>query len=60
MTVAVPITDVVLRDGSTVCVRQAHEGDVLALLQFLRALSPESLHYRFHGRPDSPTRRFAG
>ena len=44
-------TDVVIRDGSTVCLRQAEEGDVAALLQFLQSLSPQSLYYRFHGRP---------
>ena len=45
------LTDVVLHDGSTVCLRHADEQDVEALLQFLQSLSPESLHYRFHGRP---------
>jgi acetyl coenzyme A synthetase (ADP forming)-like protein len=44
-------TDVVVRDGSTVSLRQAGESDVAALLQFLRSLSPQSLYYRFHGRP---------
>ena len=43
------LTDVVLRDGSTVCLRHAGERDVEAVLQFLQSLSPESLHYRFHG-----------
>jgi acetyl coenzyme A synthetase (ADP forming)-like protein len=52
MAVDVSAVDVVLRDGSTVCVRQAHEGDVMALEQFLRGLSPESQRYRFHGRPE--------
>ena len=47
----VTATDVVVRDGSTVCLRQAEERDVEALLQFLVALSPESLHYRFLGMP---------
>jgi acetate---CoA ligase (ADP-forming) len=51
MTMSVAMTDVVLRDGSTVCMRQAAEGDVGALLQFLQSLSPESLYFRFHGRP---------
>ena len=50
-TAPAPLTDVVLRDGSTVCLRHADEQDVEALLQFLQSLSPESLHYRFHGRP---------
>ena len=44
-------TDVVVRDGSTVCLRRAEERDVEALLQFLAALSPESLYYRFLGVP---------
>ena len=51
MTMARVMTDVVVRDGSTVCIRQAEDGDVLALLQLLQSLSPESLYYRFHGRP---------
>jgi len=45
------ITDVVVRDGSTVCLRQAQSADVAALLQFLQSLSPQSLYYRFHGHP---------
>lgn len=44
-------TDLVIRDGSTICVRQGGERDVQPLLQFLRSLSPQSLYYRFHGRP---------
>ena len=51
MTMTIATTDVVVRDGSTVCVRQADERDVLALLQFFESLSPQSLYYRFHGRP---------
>jgi len=47
--IAVPMTDVVVRDGSTVCVRQAEPGDTPLLLKFLQALSPQSLYYRFHG-----------
>jgi acetyl coenzyme A synthetase (ADP forming)-like protein len=49
--IAVAPTDVVVRDGSTVCVRQAEERDVPGLLQFLQSLSPQSLYYRFHFRP---------
>jgi acetyl coenzyme A synthetase (ADP forming)-like protein len=63
MAAAVAMTDVVVRDGSTVCVRQADERDVNALLQFLHSLSPESLFYRFHGRPaltDSRIRALIG
>jgi acetyl coenzyme A synthetase (ADP forming)-like protein len=51
MTVAPTVTDVVVLDGSTVCLRQAEEGDVAALLQLLQSLSPQSLYYRFHGIP---------
>ena len=43
--------DVVLRDGSTVCLRRADQRDVEALLQFLGSLSPQSLYYRFLGHP---------
>src|SRR6266540_1749244 len=39
--------DVALRDGSTVHVRPARPDDREALLEFLRALSPESLRLRF-------------
>ena len=42
-------TDVVVRDGSTVCLRRADDGDVGRLLEFLSSLSPESFHYRFMG-----------
>src|SRR5262245_8514910 len=51
MTIALTMTDVVVLDGSTVCLRQAEERDVAALLQLLRSLSPQSLYYRFHGLP---------
>jgi acetyl coenzyme A synthetase (ADP forming)-like protein len=51
MTTPVGMMDVVVRDGSTVCVRHAEEQDVATLLAFLEALSPESLYFRFHGRP---------
>src|SRR4029453_3356831 len=43
--------DVVLRDGSTVCLRRAGPQDVEALLQFLGSLSPQSLYFRFLGHP---------
>jgi len=45
------LTDVVVRDGSTVCVRRATADDVDALAQFFRTLSSESLYYRFLGIP---------
>jgi acetyl coenzyme A synthetase (ADP forming)-like protein len=51
MTKAVATTDVVLRDGSTVCFRPAEERDVETLVQFLDALSPESRYFRFLGVP---------
>jgi acetyl coenzyme A synthetase (ADP forming)-like protein len=54
MITTVAMVDVVVRDGSTVCVRQAGEQDVAGLLRFLESLSPESLYYRFHGR-QAPT-----
>ena len=41
--------DVVLRDGSTVCLRQAADQDVDALVAFLRSLSSESQYFRFLG-----------
>jgi acetate---CoA ligase (ADP-forming) len=51
MTNALAAIDVVVRDGSTVCLRRAEEGDLQALLEFLSSLSPESLYYRFLGLP---------
>ena len=45
------LTDVVVRDGSTVCVRRATADDVAALAQFFHTLSSESLYYRFLGIP---------
>jgi acetate---CoA ligase (ADP-forming) len=51
MTNEVATTDVVLRDGSTVCLRPAVDTDIEGLLQFLRSLSPESLYFRFLGLP---------
>ena len=44
-------TDVVVRDGSTVCVRPTTGDDLDALSQFFHSLSPESLYYRFLGLP---------
>ena len=43
--------DVVVRDGSTVCVRPATSDDLEGLSQFFRSLSNESLYYRFLGIP---------
>jgi acetyl coenzyme A synthetase (ADP forming)-like protein len=44
-------TDVVVRDGSTVCVRRATPDDLDALSRFFHSLSSESLYYRFLGLP---------
>ncbi|HET7216503.1 MAG TPA: GNAT family N-acetyltransferase [Vicinamibacterales bacterium] len=51
MTNALAAIDVVVRDGSTVCLRRAEERDLQPLLDFLKSLSPESLYYRFLGLP---------
>jgi len=47
----VATTDVVVRDGSTVCLRPFEERDLDQLRQFLRSLSPASLYFRFLGLP---------
>jgi acetyl coenzyme A synthetase (ADP forming)-like protein len=44
--------DIVLRDGSTVHVRPVRADDGPAIRTFLEALSPESIGFRFFGRPD--------
>jgi acetyl coenzyme A synthetase (ADP forming)-like protein len=41
--------DVVVRDGSTVCLRRATDDDLARLLEFLESLSTESRYYRFLG-----------
>src|SRR4026209_2629998 len=51
MTNEISVTDVLVRDGSTVCLRLAGEDDVEALLEFFRSLSQESLYFRFMGLP---------
>lgn len=43
------LTDIVLRDGSTLSVRRATEPDLEALRAFLDSLSPESRYQRFLG-----------
>jgi GNAT superfamily N-acetyltransferase len=43
--------DVVVRDGSTVCVRRTTRDDLDALSEFFHSLSSESLYYRFLGLP---------
>src|ERR1700739_2727809 len=45
-------TNVVLRDGSTVHVRPVGADDGPAIRAFLEALSPESIGFRFFGRPN--------
>jgi acetyl coenzyme A synthetase (ADP forming)-like protein len=47
----VATTDVVVRDGSTVCLRRATLHDADAVLGFLTSLSDESLYFRFLGVP---------
>jgi acetyl coenzyme A synthetase (ADP forming)-like protein len=42
--------DVVVRDGSTVCLRPATDEDAGALVQFFRSLSEQSFYYRFMGQ----------
>jgi acetyl coenzyme A synthetase (ADP forming)-like protein len=51
MTHDVAPIDVVVRDGSTVCLRRAVDRDIPALLAFLASLSPHSLYQRFMGLP---------
>ena len=41
------LCDVVLRDGSTLALRDVQETDLPALTAFLDALSPDSRYYRF-------------
>jgi acetate---CoA ligase (ADP-forming) len=45
------VSDVVLRDGSTMRFRPPQVGDGPALLEFFRNLSDRSLYLRFHGHP---------
>src|SRR4051812_45340572 len=45
------VIDVVIRDGSTVCLREAHAADIPALVAFLEGLSPASRYFRFLGYP---------
>ena len=41
------ISDIVLRDGSTLAVRRAQEGDTPAIVRFFEGLSRQSLYQRF-------------
>jgi RimJ/RimL family protein N-acetyltransferase len=45
------VSDVVLRDGSTMRFRPPQLEDATALLEFFRSLSDQSLYLRFHGHP---------
>ncbi|MDX6411821.1 MAG: hypothetical protein QOE91_1337, partial [Gaiellaceae bacterium] len=45
------VSDVVLRDGSTMRFRPPQARDSVALLEFFRNLSDRSLYLRFHGHP---------
>jgi acetyl coenzyme A synthetase (ADP forming)-like protein len=51
MTNDVATVDVVVRDGSTVCLRRAVDADVPALLTFFESLSTDSRYQRFLGLP---------
>src|SRR5665213_4290125 len=44
--------DVVLRDGSTVCVRAVRSSDEGAIRAFLDGVSREAIGFRFFGAPD--------
>jgi acetyl coenzyme A synthetase (ADP forming)-like protein len=50
-TAAHAVSDVVLRDGSTMRFRPPGAADADALLGFFRGLSDRSLYLRFHGHP---------
>jgi acetyl coenzyme A synthetase (ADP forming)-like protein len=49
--VAQVVSDVVLRDGSTMRFQAPLKGDARALLEFFGGLSDQSLYLRFHGHP---------
>jgi acetate---CoA ligase (ADP-forming) len=52
MEVAVePVRDVILRDGSTLRLRQPGREDALSVLGLFESLSDESVYQRFHGFP---------
>src|SRR5918999_3887661 len=44
------VADVVLRDGSTVCLRHAEDSDLDPLRTFLSSLSRDSQYFRLLGR----------
>ena len=45
------VSDVVLRDGSTMRFRPPEVADADPVLDFFRGLSDQSLYLRFHGHP---------
>jgi len=53
------VSDVVLRDGSTMRFRPPRLKDAAALLDFFRGLSDRSLYLRFHGHPSVDERLVA-
>ena len=57
--VAQVVSDVVLRDGSTMRFRAPVKGDARALLGFFGGLSDQSLDRRFHGHPSVDNRLVA-
>ena len=57
--VAQVVSDVVLRDGSTMRFRAPVKGDARALLGFFGGLSDQSLYRRFHGHPSVDNRLVA-
>ncbi len=50
------VSDVVLRDGSTMRFRPPASTEADALLDFFRGLSDRSLYLRFHGQPSVDNR----
>jgi len=58
--VVVSPVDVVVRDGSTVCLRQAGAADIDALIKFFEGLSPTSRYFRFLGYPALTPARMRG
>jgi acetate---CoA ligase (ADP-forming) len=60
MTNDVATVDVVVRDGSTVCLRRAVADDTSALLTFLESLSVNSRYQRFLGLPALTPSRVRG
>jgi acetate---CoA ligase (ADP-forming) len=51
-----PIYDIVLRDGSTLALRRAVQGDTPVITRFFEGLSRQSLYQRFLGFPSLEAR----